>query len=122
VLLRIYCAYRRFRYAREIVRPDGSSFDIGVLPNRQRAATSDRVGLYMRNLLQQRDNDYFRSALLDEARAELERLRHRHSAGTDVERWSQFPLGSSPAAEGAATPDVACAGGPPCGDPGAGRG
>jgi hypothetical protein len=76
----------------------------------------------MRNLLQQRDNDYFRSALLDQARAELERLRHGHSAGTGVERWSQFPLGASPAAEGAATPDGACAGGPPYGDPGAGRG
>jgi hypothetical protein len=76
----------------------------------------------MRNLLQQHDNDYFRSALLDQARAELERLRHGHSAGADVERWSQFPLGASPAAEGAATPDGACAGGPPYCDPGAGRG
>jgi len=76
----------------------------------------------MRNLLQQRDNDYFRSALLDEARAELERLRHGHSAGTDVERWSQLPLGASPAAEGAATPEAACAVRPSYSDPGAGHG
>jgi hypothetical protein len=76
---------------------------------------------YMRNLLQQRDLDYYRSALLHEARAELERLRQGRSAGTDIERWSQSSLGASAAAEGAATPKVACAGSP-CSDPGAVRG
>jgi hypothetical protein len=75
----------------------------------------------MRNLLQQRDLDYYRSALLHEARAELERLRQGRSAGTDVERWRKLPSGASPAAEGAATPEGTCGGGVPYGDPGAVR-
>jgi hypothetical protein len=62
--------------------------------------------------LQQLDLDYYRSALLHVARAELERLRQERSAGTNVERWSQSPLGTSPTAEWAASPEAARAGPP----------
>jgi hypothetical protein len=75
----------------------------------------------MQDLLQQLDLDYYRSALLHVARAELERLRHERSAGTDVERWSKSPFGASPTAKRALSPEVACAG-PPYGDAGAVRG
>jgi hypothetical protein len=74
----------------------------------------------MQDLLQQLDLDYYRSALLHVARAELERLRQERSAGTDVERWSKSPFGASLAAGRAASPEVACAG-PPYGGPGAVR-
>jgi hypothetical protein len=72
----------------------------------------------MQDLLQQLDLDYYRSALLHVARAELERLRQERSAGTDVERWSKSPFGASPAAGRAASLEVACAD-PPYGGPGA---
>lgn len=74
----------------------------------------------MQEPLQQLDLDYYRSALLLVARAELERLRPERSAGTDVERRSKSPFGASPTAGGAASPEVACAG-PPYGCPGAVR-
>jgi hypothetical protein len=74
----------------------------------------------MEHPLQQLDLDYYRSALLHVARAELERLRQERSAGTDVERWSKSPFGASPATRRAASPEVACAG-PPYGGAGAGR-
>jgi hypothetical protein len=72
----------------------------------------------MRDHLQQLDLDYYRSALLHVARAELERLRQERATGTDVEKWCKSPFGASPMAEGAAAPEVACAG-PPYGGPGA---
>jgi hypothetical protein len=99
---------------------DGSRFVVSVLPNRQRAIASGSVGYIMHDLLQQLDLDYYRSALLLVARAELERLRQERSAATDVERRSKIPFGTSPAAEGAASPEVACAG-PPYGGTGAVR-
>jgi hypothetical protein len=75
----------------------------------------------MQELLQQLDLDYYRSALLHVARAELEHLRQERSEGTDVEGWSKFPSGASTTAEGAASPEVASAS-PPHGDPSAVRG
>jgi hypothetical protein len=75
----------------------------------------------MRNLLQHRELDCYRSALLHEARTALERLRQERSAGSSVERGSQFSLGASLDAGGAATPAVECAA-PTHGDPGAVRG
>jgi hypothetical protein len=101
-------------------RSDGSSFVMSVLPNRPCAITSGTIGLIMQDLLQQLDLDYYRSALLNVARAELERLRQVRSAGTDFERWRKSPFGASPAAEGAASPEVVCAG-PPYGGTGAAR-
>jgi hypothetical protein len=100
-------------------RSDGSSFVMSVLPNRPSAMTSGSIGV-MQNLLQQLDLDYYRSALLHVARAELERLRQERSPRTDIERWSRPPFSASPAAEGAASPEVACEG-PPYGGPGAVR-
>jgi hypothetical protein len=85
-------------------RSDGPIFGISALPNRQLAAASDSVGYIMHDLLQQLDLDYYRSALLLVARAELERLRQERSAGTDVERRSKTPLGAVPTADGAASP------------------
>jgi len=93
---------------------------MSVLPNRQRATASGRIGHIMQYLLQQLDLDYYRSALLLVARTELERLRQERSAGTDVERRSGTPFGASPAAGGVASPEVACAG-PPYSGPGAVR-
>jgi hypothetical protein len=75
----------------------------------------------MQDLLQQLDLDYYRSALLLVARAELERLRQERAAGAGVERRSKSPFGASPTAEGAVSPEVAYAG-PPYGGPGAVRG
>jgi hypothetical protein len=72
----------------------------------------------MQDTLQQLDLDYYRSALLHVARAELERLRRERSAGTNVDRWSKSPFDASPAAGRAASPAAACAG-PLYGGPGA---
>ncbi len=74
----------------------------------------------MQDLLQQIDLDYYRSALLLVARAELERLRQERSAGIGAERRVKSPFGALPAAEGATSPEVACAA-PACGSPGAVR-
>src|SRR5450755_2110315 len=79
--------------------------------------TAGSIGYIMQDLLQQLDLDYYRSALLQVARAELERLRQEHSVGTDVERWSKAPFGASSTVEDAASPEAACVG-PPCGGPG----
>jgi hypothetical protein len=49
----------------------------------------------MLELLHQIDSDYYRSARLLIARAELEQLRHRRSAMADVDRRSKIPLGMS---------------------------
>jgi hypothetical protein len=101
-------------------RSDGSSFVMSALPNRQRAIASGSIGYIMQDL-QQLDLEYYRSALLLVARAELERLRQERSAGTDVERRSKSPFGAaSPTAERAASLQVACAG-PAYGGPGAVR-
>jgi hypothetical protein len=98
----------------------GSSFVMSVLPNRPRAITSGTIVLRMQDLLQQLDLDYYRSALLHVARAELERLRQVRSAGTDFERWRKSPFGPSPTAAGAASPEVAYLG-PPYGGTGSAR-
>jgi hypothetical protein len=82
---------------------------MSALPNRQRAAASGSVNYTMRDLLQQLDLDYYRSALLLVARGELDRLRQEGSASTDCERWTKTPFGALPAADGAASPEVACA-------------
>jgi hypothetical protein len=74
----------------------------------------------MQELLRQLDLDYYRSALLVVARAELERLRQELLAGTDIERRSELTFGASPTAERAAPPEVACAD-PAYGGPGAVR-
>jgi hypothetical protein len=101
-------------------RSDGSSPVISVLPHRLRAITAGSIDYIMRDLLQQLDLDYYRSALLHVARAELERLRQEHSAGTDVERWSKSPFGATPTVEEAVSPEVAFVG-LPYGGPGAMR-
>ena len=101
-------------------RSDGSSFVMSALPNRRRAIALGSIGNIMQDLLQQLDLDHYRSALLLVARAELERLRQERSAGTHVERRSKSPFGASPMAEGAASPEMACAGFP-YGAPGAVR-
>jgi hypothetical protein len=88
-------------------RSDSSSFAMSALPNRQGAVASGSIGHAMPNLLQQLDLDYYPSALLLVARAELERLRRERSAGTDVERRSETPFSAIPAADGAASPEVA---------------
>jgi len=49
----------------------------------------------MRELLQQIDPDYYRSARLLIVRADLEQLRHGRSAFVDIERQSKIPLGMS---------------------------
>ena len=86
---------------------------MSALPNRQQAVASGTIGHIMQDLLQLLDLDYYRSALLLVARAELERLRQEYSAGTDAERRSQIPFGASPAtAAGVASPEVACADSP----------
>ena len=85
-------------------RSDGSTLVMGVLPNRQRAIASGSIGYIVHDLLRQLDLDYYRSALLVVARAELERLRQERSAGTDVERQSKAPLTAVPTADGAAGP------------------
>jgi hypothetical protein len=82
---------------------------MSALPNRPRAAASGSIGDIMQNLLQQLDLDYYRSALLLVARAELERLRQERSAGTDVERRSKTPFGAVATADEAASPEVSCA-------------
>jgi hypothetical protein len=94
--------------------------ELSVLPNRQRPIAAGSIGHIMRDLLQQLDLDYYRSALLLVARAELERLRQERSAITDVERRAKTPFGASSRADGAASPEVVCAG-RPCGSPGAVR-
>jgi hypothetical protein len=83
---------------------------MSVLPNRQRAITSGTVGHVVQDLLQQLDFDYYRSALLHVARAELERLRQGRSEGDYVEGQSKSPFGAPPSVERAASPAVACAG------------
>jgi hypothetical protein len=93
---------------------------MSVLPNRQRAIASGNIGYIMQDLLQRLDLDYYRSALLLVARAELERLQQHGSTSTDVERRSKDPFGAPPTAEGAAPSEVACAG-PPYGGPAAPR-
>jgi hypothetical protein len=90
---------------------------MSVLPNRQRAIASGSIGYIMQHLLQQLDLDYYRSALLLVARAELERLRQERSAGTDVERRSKTPFESVPTADGAPHQKVAVAS-IACGGPG----
>jgi hypothetical protein len=96
---------------------EGASFVMSALPNGQRAIASGSIGYMMQDVLQQVDLDYYRSALLLVARAELERLRQERSAGTDVERRSKAPFGAVPTADGAASPEVAVAS-LPCGGPG----
>jgi hypothetical protein len=93
---------------------------MSVLPNRQRAIAPGSIGHIMQGILKQLDLDYYRSALLLVARAELKPLRQERSADTDVERRTKTPFDASPTAEGAASPEVACAG-PPYGGPGAVR-
>jgi hypothetical protein len=93
---------------------------MSALPNRQGARASGSIGNIMHDLLQQLDLDYYRSALLLVARAEIERLQQERSAGTDVGRRSKSPFGASPTAEEATSPEPACAG-PPYGGPGAVR-
>ena|ERR1700689_424251 len=85
-------------------RSDGSSFAMSRLPNRQRAVASGSIGDTMQDHLQQRDLDYYRSALLLMARAELGHLWRERPAGTDVERRSKAPFGAVPTADGAASP------------------
>jgi hypothetical protein len=74
----------------------------------------------MQDLLQQLDLDYYRSALLLVARAELERLRQECSASTDLESRSKSPFRASPTAKWAPSPEVAGADSP-YGNPGAVR-
>jgi hypothetical protein len=64
----------------------------------------------MPELLQKLDLDYYRSALLLVARAELERLRQERSTCADVERRSELPLGTRGSADSAVSPEVARAG------------
>jgi hypothetical protein len=97
--------------------PERANFVTCALPNRQRAIASGSIGYTMQDLLQQVDLDYYRSALLLVARAELERLREERSAGSDVERRSKTFFGAVPTADGAASPEVAVAR-LPCGAPG----
>jgi hypothetical protein len=82
-------------------RSDGSGFVMSALPNRRCAVASGNIGRIMQDLLQQLDLDYYRSALLLVAHAELERLRQECSAGTDVERRSKTPFGAVRMADGA---------------------
>ncbi len=83
---------------------------MSALPYRQRATASASIGHIMRDFLQQIDLDYYRSALLLIARAELERLRQERPADTCVEKRSKSPFRASPAAGGAISPEAACAG------------
>jgi hypothetical protein len=53
------------------------------------------LALHMKELLQQIDSDYYRSARLLIVRAEFEQLRQRPSEFIDVERRSNIPLGMS---------------------------
>ena len=80
---------------------------MSALPNRQRAAASGSIAHLMRDLLQKLDLDYYRSALLLVARAELERLRQERSARAEAERRSELPLGTSRSADSAVSPEVA---------------
>jgi hypothetical protein len=64
----------------------------------------------MQDLLQQLDLDYYRSALLLVARAEVERLRQERSAFTDVEGRDKTWFGASRTAERAASPEAVYAG------------
>jgi hypothetical protein len=73
---------------------------------------SGSIAHIMQDLLQQLDLEYYRSALLLVARAELERLRQERSAVTDVERRAKTPFGASSTAERAASPEVVCVGHP----------
>lgn len=72
----------------------------------------------MRDLLQDIDLDYYRSALLEIARAEIERLRKEllrgadtEKAGADLKRHGQSP-GGSPSAGDANSPETIGAGPP----------
>jgi hypothetical protein len=76
-----------------------------TLPNRQRAAASINVIAIMQDLLQQLDQDYYRSALLLVARAELEQLRQMRRAGIDVKRGKKTPFRTEPTADGTASPE-----------------
>jgi hypothetical protein len=85
-------------------RSDGSSFVMSALPNRQRAMAPGNIGNMMQELLQQLDLDYYRSALLLIARAELERLRQERSeVATPPE-----VAGAAPACGGAGAGAVRC--------------
>jgi hypothetical protein len=81
-------------------RCDGSSFVMSALPNRQRAVASCSIAYIMQNLLQQLDFDYYRSALLLSARAELERSRQERPASNGGERRRKSPLGAAASADG----------------------
>jgi hypothetical protein len=59
----------------------------------------------MQDLLQQLDQDYYRSALLLVARAELEQLRQMRRAGIDVKRGKKTPFRTEPTADGTASPE-----------------
>jgi hypothetical protein len=76
-----------------------------TLPNRQRAAASVSVVAIMQDLLQQLDQDYYRSALLLVARAELEHLRQKRWAGIDVTRGKKTPFRTERTADGTASPE-----------------
>jgi hypothetical protein len=56
----------------------------------------------MQDFLQQIDLDYYRSALLLVARADVERLREEHSISVDVEKRSKIPLSTCLPADSAA--------------------
>jgi hypothetical protein len=67
----------------------------------------------MQELLQKLELDYYRSALLLVARAELERLRQERSTCADVEGRSKLPLGTSRSADGAVSPEEVARASPP---------
>jgi hypothetical protein len=71
----------------------------------------------MHDFLQKLDRDYYRSAQLLVAHAELDHLRQEVSAGIGSERRSETPFGVSPTADRTGPPEVACAS-PRYGDPG----
>jgi len=76
---------------------------MSALPNRQRTAASNNIRDIVRALLQQLDPDYYRSALLLVAHAELERLRQERPTAKEVERRSSHPFDASRSAEGSAS-------------------
>jgi hypothetical protein len=101
----------RYRYRCLYVPAHNSGSDLGfvirALPNRQLAAASGSIGHVMQDLLQRLDLDYYRSALLLVARAELERLRQERAASADVQARGELPLSTSCSADSAVSPEVA---------------
>jgi hypothetical protein len=59
----------------------------------------------MQDLLQQLDQDYYRSALLLVARAELKHLRRERPAGLNVESGRKSPFGTATLADGLVSPE-----------------